>query len=88
MGPPHVRGGDLATGAEQDLFHSLQWGRRMFAAETIIGHVLGRASLFLQWGRRMFAAETGEMAEYIVMSREDLQWGRRMFAAETYGSST
>ncbi len=88
MGPPHVRGGDVPVAVTEPMVEPvLQWGRRMFAAETMIAQ---RQDYFrhdgLQWGRRMFAAETEDTGggTYEVVL---LQWGRRMFAAETTRNS-
>ncbi len=47
-----------ALGTEQI---ELQWGRRMFAAETNRRGIEVGACEWLQWGRRMFAAETAPL---------------------------
>ncbi len=63
MGPPHVRGGDFdIPNAFAKVGRPLQWGRRMFAAETPDKRGVRGYFVELQWGRRMFAAETGEIA--------------------------
>ncbi len=58
MGPPHVRGGDSQAKPPTPWSTTLQWGRRMFAAETDSWTGGAARAGWLQWGRRMFAAET------------------------------
>ena len=59
MGPGHFRPGDTPIGVNHSAAGcTLQWGRGIFAPETL-EHLLNEASEdALQWGRGIFAPET------------------------------
>src|SRR6185503_17509275 len=71
-----VVGGSLSAGST-----TLQWGRRLSAAERSITRSIADSADPLQWGRRLSAAESPLCT--VMLSRCDsLQWGRRLSAAE------
>ncbi len=83
MGPPHVRGGDSPPTPKRSAEAVLQWGRRMFAAETTSSRrrVTGRSGTFN--GAAACSRRRPGWTTSLRGSNSALQWGRRMFAAET-----
>ena len=62
---------------------SLQWGRRISAAERPDGDCEQVIIARLQWGRRISAAESSRLVVRSGSRRDELQWGRRISAAES-----
>ena len=84
MGPrPDDRGNGGNRRDTKRFIGSLQWGRDLMIAETLLGVVGIVDDSWLQWGRDLMIAETSGLTLEEIVNRPLLQWGRDLMIAET-----